>query len=103
MKLIEYLKQEEGKTLGFKRDLSAKKNILRTVSSFSNTSGGTILIGIDDSKAVLGLADPKETGEMLSSIISDGISPQILPEIDTLTWRDRSVVRIIVYPGPARP
>lgn len=40
---------------------------------------------------------------MLSSIISDGISPQILPEIDTLSWRDRSVVRIVVYPGPARP
>jgi len=103
MKLVDYLKMEEGKTLEFRRDLSGKKNILRTVSSFSNTSGGTILVGIDDSKTVLGLADPKEAGEMLSSIISDGISPQILPEIDTLSWRDRSVVRIVVYPGPARP
>lgn len=87
----------------FKRDLSSRRNILRTVSAFSNTSGGTILIGIEDDRTVSGLEDPKESEEKLSSIITDGISPLVMPEIDILSWRNRNVLRVVVYPGPSRP
>ena len=103
MKFIEYLMQAESKTFELKRDLSSKKGILRTISAFSNTSGGTLLIGIEDDRTVVGLANPKDEEEKLTSIISDGISPQILPEIDILSWRDRNVLRVVVYPGPSRP
>ncbi|MCK5842133.1 MAG: putative DNA binding domain-containing protein [Candidatus Sabulitectum sp.] len=103
MKFIEYLKQTESKTFELKRDLSSKKGILKTISAFSNTSGGTLLIGIEDDKTVAGLASPKDDEEKLTSIISDGISPQVLPEIDILSWRDRNVLRVVVYPGPSRP
>ena len=103
MKLIDYLKLDESKTLECKRDLSSKRNLLRTVSAFSNTSGGTILIGIEDDRTVPGLENPKDSEERLTSIISDGISPQVLPEIDILSWRNKNVLRVEVYPGPARP
>ena len=103
MKLVDYLRLDEGKTLEFKRDLSSARNILRTVSAFSNTSGGTILIGIEDDRTVSGLENPKESEEKLSSIISDGISPLVVPEIDILSWRDRNVLRVVVYPGPSKP
>lgn len=58
MKFIEYLKQTESKTFELKRDLSSKKGILKTISAFSNTSGGTLLIGIEDDRTVVGLAKP---------------------------------------------
>jgi hypothetical protein len=38
MDITELLKSPEGKTLEFKRDLSAKKGILRTLVAFANTS-----------------------------------------------------------------
>ena len=57
MKLIDYLKQAESKTFELKRDLSPKKSILKTISEFSNTSGGTLLIGIEDDRTVVGLAN----------------------------------------------
>ena len=103
MKFIGYLKQTESKTFELKRDLSSKKGILKTISSFSNTSGGTLLIGIEDDRTVVGLANPMDDEEKLASIISDGISPQVLPEIDILSWRDRNVLRVVVYLGPSRP
>jgi len=40
---------KELETLEFKESLSEWKEIVETVSAFSNTKGGTILIGINDS------------------------------------------------------
>ena len=42
------LRRPEGKDLEFKRDLSSPARVLRTVVAFANTTGGTILIGVED-------------------------------------------------------
>jgi len=55
MKLNDYLKLEESKTFELKRDLSSAKSIVKTIVAFSNTSGGTLLIGIKDDWTVSGL------------------------------------------------
>ena len=39
MDLIELLKCSEGKTLEFKRDLSAPAGVLKTIVAFANTAG----------------------------------------------------------------
>ncbi len=48
MDLAEALRNPEGRTLEFKRDLSSPDRLLRTVVAFANTSGGVILIGVED-------------------------------------------------------
>src|SRR5262245_113629 len=48
MDLTELLKQPEGKTLEFRRDLSSSDGALRTIVAFANTSGGTLLVGVED-------------------------------------------------------
>ena len=48
MRLLELLKQPEGKTLEFKRDLSSPDGVLRSIIAFANTAGGTLLIGVED-------------------------------------------------------
>ncbi len=45
MKIQEILKQSEGKTLEFKRDISSLKPILKTLVAFANTAGGILFIG----------------------------------------------------------
>ena len=40
MTVADYIKQGEGKTLEFKRDLSSPKNLLKTLVAFANTAGG---------------------------------------------------------------
>ena len=55
--LVETLKRPEGKTLEFKRDLSSPEGVLKTIVAFSNTAGGTLLIGVEDgSRHVRGAA-----------------------------------------------
>ena len=104
MDLTTLLRQHEGKTLEFKRDLSSKDGLLRTVVAFANTSGGTVLIGVEDgTRNVRGVADPLADGERVASMISDAVSPQLVPDIELLRHRDRLVLAVRVHPSPRRP
>ncbi|CAG1019349.1 hypothetical protein BURC_04225 [Burkholderiaceae bacterium] len=104
MDLTELLKRPEGKTLEFKRDLSSTVGVLRTVVAFANTAGGTILIGVEDgTRHVRGIADPLSLEERVANLLSDGIEPRLVPDIEILPWRSTNVLAIQVYPSPGRP
>ena len=82
MDLVETLKRPEGKTLEFKRDLSSPDGALKTIVAFANTAGGTLLIGVEDrSRHVRGVTNPLDLEERVASLVSDHISPRIVPEI----------------------
>jgi ATP-dependent DNA helicase RecG len=81
--LVELLQRDEGKTLEFKRDLSSPEGVLKSLVAFANTSGGTILIGVEDkSKRVRGVPDVLATEERLANLVSDSIRPRLIPEIE---------------------
>ena len=100
--IAELLTQPEGKTLDFKRDLSGKKGILKNLVAFANTSGGVLVVGVDDDKSVPGLSDPLAVEEKLASLISDSITPALLPDIELATYQEKDVlvVRIARSGGP---
>ena len=59
MDLLDLLKRPEGKTLEFKRDLSSPDGVMRSLVAFANTSGGTVLIGVEDrTRHVRGVTNP---------------------------------------------
>jgi len=66
MVIEELLSRGEGKTLEFKRDLSSPKGLIKTLVAFSNTAGGKIIVGIDDSKKVIGVDRPLDEQELLT-------------------------------------
>ncbi len=104
MDLLDLLKRSQSKTLEFKRDLSSPHGVLKTIVAFANTAGGTLLLGVEDStKHVRGVEDPRHVEERLASLISDSISPRLVPDIEILPWRRSSVVALQVHPSPTRP
>lgn len=104
MDLLELLKRPEGKTLEFKRDLSSPKGLLRTLVAFANTAGGTVLIGVEDVTAhVRGVDDALDLVERIANVVSDGIAPILVPDIDVLTWRNTQVVAVNAYLSSSRP
>ena len=104
MDLVEILKRPEGKTLEFKRDLSSPDGALKTIVAFANTAGGTLLVGVEDrSRHVRGVPDPLDVEERLANLVSDRISPRIVPEIEILPWRRTQVLALQVHPSPSRP
>jgi predicted HTH transcriptional regulator len=104
MEADDLLARHEGKTLEFKRDASSPMPLLRTLSAFSNTAGGTLVIGIEDrSRRVMGVKDPLGLEERILNLATDGIRPQILPEVEVLPCRGKSLLAVTVFPGPLRP
>ena len=68
MNVSELITATEGKTLEFKRDLSSLQPILKTLVAFANTSGGTLVIGVQDDGAVVGIADALREEELLMPV-----------------------------------
>jgi ATP-dependent DNA helicase RecG len=104
MDLLKVLKRPEGKMVEFKRDLSSPDGVLRTLVAFANTAGGTLLIGVEDAtRHVRGVAEPLEMEERLASLISDGILPRLVPDLEILLWRRTQVLAAQIHPSPGRP
>ncbi len=53
--------------------------------------------GQGDHRAVL------VTEERLTNLISDRITPRLLPEIEILPWRRTQALAVQVHPSPSRP
>lgn len=104
MDLIALLSRHEGKTLEFKRDLSSPEGVLKTLVAFANTSGGVVVVGVEDgTKRVKGVRDVLAEEERLANLIADGISPKLVPSMEAMPWRKTQVLAVEVYPSPNRP
>jgi predicted HTH transcriptional regulator len=66
--------------------------------------GGTLLIGVEDgTRRIRGVLDALREEERLASLITDGIVPRLMPEIEILSYRNRQLLAVVVHPSPLRP
>ena len=98
------LSRHEGKTLEFKRDLSSPDGVLKAIVAFANTSGGILMVGVEDgTKKVKGVRDVLGEEERLANLIADSISPKLVPSMEVMPWRKTQVLAVEIYPSPNRP
>ncbi len=99
----ELLSQNEGKILKFKENTRGLSSILKTIVAFANTSGGVVVLGVEDrTKKVVGIDNPLEEEERLASAITDSIAPLIIPDIDIVSYKNKQLVLLNV-PHSAGP
>ena len=103
MSFQKILTQPESKTLEFKRDLSSPSPILKTLVAFANTAGGKLVIGISDDKQVIGVENPLDEEERLSSLIADSITPRLVPNIELFTVEDKTLLIVELFLSNSRP
>lgn len=58
--IFDLIKEGEHQQLDFKFEISDSKKIARTLAAFSNTDGGTLLIGVKDNGAITGVRSDEE-------------------------------------------
>ena len=49
------------------------------------------------------MTDPWSLEEQAANLISDAISPRLLPDVELLSYRDTCVLAVQVFPSPNRP
>lgn len=59
-KIFDRIKEGEGQMLDFKHSVSDTKKIARSLASFANTDGGSLLIGVRDNGSIAGVSSEEE-------------------------------------------
>jgi ATP-dependent DNA helicase RecG len=103
IKLNDLLKEGESETVEFKPSLSQIDKITESISAFSNTKGGTVVIGVSDKGEVLGVDIGKNTIESLANQIKQNTDPMAYPSIRVEKIDKKQVVIIEVVEGKQKP
>ncbi len=93
----------ETKRMEFKESLKLKTEIGRSISSFSNAEGGTIIVGVTDSGKVTGVQLGQNTLERLANQIKQHTDPQIYPRMHSEEIEGKTIVVIEVDESPEKP
>ncbi len=104
---LEDIKCGESKNIEFKIQLpDDSKKYMKTIVAYANTSGGKIIIGVDDATRSIVGVEPSSVFQIMDKIVnavSDMCVPQIIPDVTFQTVEGKCVVQIEIYPGQNRP
>ena len=75
-RLTKLIRRGEGEQLDFKQTISDPVKIAKTIASFANTRGGTLLVGVRDNKTILGV-DPEEEKYVLETAAGFHCDPAV--------------------------
>ena len=97
----------ESKNIEFKREIPGNhEKLLKDVIAFSNSTGGKVILGIEDDTGIvcgIGEQSPFKLSDSISNMISDACVPQIEPDISIQTLENKTILEIDIVPGKCRP
>ena len=99
---------KESETLELKRSLAETNEILETISAFSNSKGGEILVGIEENKdgsvkEVVGMEIKGKEIENLTNEIKQNTDPTIFPSVEINEMQGKEILSIKVEESPFKP
>lgn len=102
-KVARLIQEGEGIGVEFKRTISSSLRIARILVSFANTSGGTLLIGVEDDGSVTGVSSQLEELEKLETASRDYISEELLLSYDVVEVEGRLVMEVAIAESERKP
>lgn len=100
--LRELIAKGESSTLEFKRKFTTSEKIAREIIAFANTTGGILLLGVDDNGVVKGVDSEKEQIGLLE-IALHTIEPPLAVHIEVVEIEFLDVVVVHVPKSPLCP
>jgi predicted HTH transcriptional regulator len=100
--LLELIREGEHENQDFKYKISDSRKIARTISAFSNTSGGRLLIGVRDNGVIAGVKDEDDI-YMIENATHIFLSPSVDPEILAHNIDGKVVWEINIPEGNHKP
>lgn len=93
----------EGAFLEFKRTIPSAYKIAREIAAFANTKGGTLLIGVDDDKSLVGVMGYQEEEFLLAKAAKELCQPAVDINIEIVYFGERDLLVIRVPEAPNKP
>ena len=95
--------QGENSSVEFKSSAVRPESLAREIVAFSNSSGGTILIGVDDDGQVTGIKDRENIEEWVTNVVRNNIIPATNPKIYSVQHKEQAVIVVDVTRGQDKP
>ncbi len=92
----------EGEQLDFKKEISSSSRIAKTMVSFANHKGGTLLVGVNDDKTISGIKEEEEK-YMLEQAATFFCKPEIELTINEWYFGKKIILEVIIPRGEHKP
>src|SRR3989344_9256547 len=102
-KIEELIKKGENERVEFKESLSVKDEIGESVSAFSNSEGGVILVGVSDKREIKGVEIGKKSIEELANYIKQNTDNHIYPAIEVEGTDGREIIVVKIKECDEKP
>jgi predicted HTH transcriptional regulator len=96
------IKEGENQHLDFKFEISDSRKIARTLVAFSNSDGGTLLIGVKDNGKIAGVRSEEEFF-MVQAAANMYCRPEVYFESKRWTIEGKTILEIIIPKGKDSP
>ncbi|MCS6988581.1 MAG: ATP-binding protein [Chloroherpetonaceae bacterium] len=103
LELLRLVEAGENQHVEFKRLVHSPEKIAKSISAFANSAGGTILIGVDDDKRIVGIESEKETAEIVWEAATQFVQPAAPIETEVAEFRGRDVLAVLVQESDRKP
>ena len=101
-RIKEYLIRGEDDTLDYKQEISSAQKIAKTMVSFANHRGGTLLIGVRDNRTIAGIRTEDER-YMLELAAAFYCKPEIILEIYAHDIGGKTILECVIPNGDQKP
>jgi len=100
---IKEIQAGEDLTTEFKQEFS--EGIKKSIIAFANTKGGTLFIGINDNKEIVGVDNPNDVLCQVSNTVRSAIKPDLTMFVNATIERIKrvNIIKVIVQKGTACP
>ncbi len=99
----ELIRQGENTSIEFKRGDVRTENLAKELIAFSNSSGGVVLLGIEDNGGVQGLGDDRNYEQWVSNLSRNNVIPPISVDYTESVLEGKKIGIIQVPKGKDRP
>lgn len=101
--LLRLIRGGEDTYLELKVKLSNSERITQGIVALANTSGGTIIFGVNDQLRIEGVANPEWVQEELTRICREEIVPPVIPLIDSIAFDSGKRIVALDVEGKRKP
>ena len=105
LELLDLIQMGESSKVQFKVRVNNANSIGAEIVAFSNTKGGMIIIGVDDTGEINGLSfeEIQATNELLANSASNNVKTPIYIETETVKVKEQNIVIAHISEGISKP
>ncbi|HKJ30985.1 MAG TPA: ATP-binding protein [Balneolales bacterium] len=97
------VKTGEGTYLEFKRTIPSPAKIAREITALANTHGGTLLVGVDDDKSLVGVSSYHEQLFLFNQAAYELCTPAVEFDLEILPYNYRDILIIRIFEAKKKP